>query len=161
MEKSREAFRTNSEVAEWLNTQTHVLRYWESRFSQVKPIKRAGGRRYYRPADMALLGGSKKLLHDEGITIKGVQKILREHGVKYVSSLSPAVDGSGPSEIIPSEEILTLTPKPVPRSKKSMGFRDALRETEVKAHLSAEDVEPLVARLKALQKRMEDGSEPE
>jgi resuscitation-promoting factor RpfA len=66
MDKSPDAFRTISEVADWLGVPTHVLRFWESRFSQVKPVKRAGGRRYYRPADMALLGGIKRLLHDDG-----------------------------------------------------------------------------------------------
>lgn len=93
MEKSPDAFRTISEVADWLGTPTHVLRFWESRFTQVKPVKRAGGRRYYRPADMALLGGIKKLLHEDGLTIRGVQKILREEGVKYVAGMSPPVDG--------------------------------------------------------------------
>lgn len=88
MSKSPEAFRTISEVADWLGVQTHVLRFWESRFSQVKPVKRAGGRRYYRPSDMALLGGIKTLLHDDGVTIRGVQKVLRERGVKYVAGLS-------------------------------------------------------------------------
>ncbi len=92
MAKSREAFRTISEVAEWLDTPAHVLRFWESKFSQVKPVKRAGGRRYYRPSDMQLLGGIKKLLHDDGLTIKGVQKLLREHGVKHVAALSQALD---------------------------------------------------------------------
>jgi len=87
MAKSREAFRTISEVSDWLETPAHVLRFWESRFPQVKPLKRAGGRRYYRPNDMQLLGGIKRLLHDDGITIKGVQKILREKGVKHVSGL--------------------------------------------------------------------------
>ena len=94
MEKSPDAFRTISEVAEWLDTPAHVLRFWESRFTQVKPVKRAGGRRYYRPADMLLLGGIKKLLHEDGLTIRGVQKILREQGVKHVASLSvPLEDG--------------------------------------------------------------------
>ncbi|WP_245823319.1 MerR family transcriptional regulator [Antarctobacter heliothermus] len=88
MPKSRDAFRTISEVADWLETPAHVLRFWESKFSQVKPVKRAGGRRYYRPADMELLGGIKKLLHDDGMTIKGVQKVLREQGVRHVSSLA-------------------------------------------------------------------------
>lgn len=88
MSKSPDAFRTISEVAEWLGTPAHVLRFWESKFAQVKPIKRAGGRRYYRPADMELLGGIKKLLHDDGMTIKGVQKVLREHGVRHVAALS-------------------------------------------------------------------------
>ena len=92
MGKSRDAFRTISEVAEWLDTQAHVLRFWESKFPQVKPVKRAGGRRYYRPQDMLLLGGIKKLLHDDGLTIKGAQKLLREKGVKYVSGLSQPLE---------------------------------------------------------------------
>lgn len=93
MDKSPDAFRTISEVADWLGTPTHVLRFWESRFSQVKPVKRAGGRRYYRPSDMALLGGIKKLLHEDGLTIRGVQKILREEGLKHVAAMSPPLDG--------------------------------------------------------------------
>ncbi len=93
MAKSREAFRTISEVADWLDVQTHVLRFWESKFSQVKPVKRAGGRRYYRPQDMELLGGIKKLLHEDGMPIKDAQKLLREKGVKHVASLSQPVDG--------------------------------------------------------------------
>lgn len=88
MAKSAEAFRTISEVADWLGVQTHVLRFWESKFTQVKPVKRAGGRRYYRPNDMALLAGIRVLLHDEGVTIRGVQKILREKGIKHVVGLS-------------------------------------------------------------------------
>ena len=92
MSKSADAFRTISEVADWLGVQTHVLRFWESKFTQVKPVKRAGGRRYYRPADMLLLGGIRKLLHDDGLTIKGVQKILREDGMAHVADLSPPLD---------------------------------------------------------------------
>jgi DNA-binding transcriptional MerR regulator len=92
MSKSASAFRTISQVADWLGVQTHVLRFWESKFSQVKPVKRAGGRRYYRPADMMLLGGIKKLLHDDGLTIKGVQKILREQGIPHVSAFSQPLD---------------------------------------------------------------------
>jgi DNA-binding transcriptional MerR regulator len=92
MAKSPEAFRTISEVADWLGIPAHVLRFWESKFTQVKPVKRAGGRRYYRPGDMQLLGGIKKLLHDDGLTIKGVQKILRESGVGHVSELSQPLD---------------------------------------------------------------------
>ena len=91
MGKSPDAFRTITEVAEWLDTPAHVLRFWESRFSQIKPIKRAGGRRYYRPTDMLLLGGIKKLLHDDGTTIKGAQKLLREKGIKHVQALSQPV----------------------------------------------------------------------
>ena len=91
--KSADAFRTISEVAEWLDTPTHVLRFWESKFSQIKPVKRAGGRRYYRPDDMLLLGGIKKLLHDDGHTINGVQKLLRKNGVKHVAAYSRALGG--------------------------------------------------------------------
>ena len=94
MEKSPDAFRTISEVSEWLETPAHVLRFWESRFAQVKPVKRAGGRRYYRPSDMLLLGGIKKLLHEDGMTIRGVQKILREQGVKHVCSLSQPLEAA-------------------------------------------------------------------
>jgi len=92
MSKSADAFRTISEVADWLGIPAHVLRFWESKFTQVKPVKRAGGRRYYRPADMQLLGGIRKLLHDEGMTIKGVQKVMREQGVHHVAAMSPPLD---------------------------------------------------------------------
>jgi DNA-binding transcriptional MerR regulator len=88
MDKSPDAFRTISEVADTLDTPAHVLRFWESRFPQIKPVKRAGGRRYYRPSDVALLTGIKRLLHDEGLTIRGVQKILRDHGVRHVAGLT-------------------------------------------------------------------------
>lgn len=93
MDKAPDAFRTIREVAEWLETPAHVLRFWESRFSQIKPVKRAGGRRYYRPEDMALLGGIKHLLHDQGMTIRGVQKILSDQGVRHVAGLSGATPG--------------------------------------------------------------------
>ena len=92
MGKSADAFRTISEVAEWLGVPTHVLRFWESKFIQVKPVKRAGGRRYYRPGDMLLLGGIKKLLHEDGMTIKGVQKILRKDGIGPVAEQSQPLD---------------------------------------------------------------------
>ncbi len=88
MQKSREAFRTISEVADWLEVPAHVLRFWETRFTQIRPTKGAGGRRYYRPADMQVVGGIKALLRDKGMTIRGVQKLLREQGVKHVSSFS-------------------------------------------------------------------------
>ena len=86
MTKAADAFRTISEVAEALDTPAHVLRFWESKFSQVKPVKLAGGRRYYRPSDLALLAGIKVLLHERGLSIRGVQKILREDGIKHVAA---------------------------------------------------------------------------
>jgi DNA-binding transcriptional MerR regulator len=92
MSKSSQAFRTIREVADWLGVAAHVLRFWESKFSQIKPVKRAGGRRYYRPADMELVGGIKVLLHDRGLTIRGVQKMMREEGVAVVAALSPPLD---------------------------------------------------------------------
>ncbi|WP_295531412.1 MerR family transcriptional regulator [uncultured Thioclava sp.] len=90
MGKSADAFRTISEVSDLLETPTHVLRFWESKFTQVKPVKRAGGRRYYRPGDVALLGGIRHLLHDDGMTIRSVQQLLREEGVHHVSAFFEA-----------------------------------------------------------------------
>lgn len=86
--KSESAFRTISEVAEELDVPQHVLRFWESKFPQVKPLKRGGGRRYYRPEDVALLRRIRDLLYSEGYTIKGVQKLLREGGHKDASTAS-------------------------------------------------------------------------
>ncbi len=118
--KSADAFRTISEVADWLGVNAHVLRFWESKFSQIKPVKRAGGRRYYRKADMELLGGIKQLLHEDGLTIKGAQKILREQGVKAVCALSKPVDfdtdaaEAAPSPDVPTPEQAEATPTPEP-----------------------------------------------
>ena len=86
-EKGPDAFRTISEVAGELDVPQHVLRFWETRFSQVRPMKRGGGRRYYRPEDVALLKGIRTLLYGDGFTIKGVQRILREKGVQHVSAI--------------------------------------------------------------------------
>lgn len=87
LDKSPDAFRTISEVAEDLSLPQHVLRFWETRFSQIKPMKRAGGRRYYRPDDFDLLQGIRHLLYDQGYTIKGVQKLLKTNGNKYVIAI--------------------------------------------------------------------------
>jgi len=119
MEKSPDAFRTISEVAEWLDIPTHVLRFWESRFSQIKPVKRAGGRRYYRPSDMRLIGGVKTLLHDQGMTIRGVQKVLREQGIKHVSSFSGALDSE-----VTDAEVIEHEPAPVDAASPAPAARD-------------------------------------
>ena len=87
MEKAPDAFRTISEVAEELDLPQHVLRFWETRFSQIKPMKRGGGRRYYRPDDVDLLRGIRHLLYGEGYTIRGVQRILKDHGIKFVQTV--------------------------------------------------------------------------
>ena len=86
-DKAPEAFRTISEAAEELDLPQHVLRFWESRFREIKPMKRGGGRRYYRPEDLDLLRGIKHLLYGEGYTIRGVQRILREQGMKFVQAV--------------------------------------------------------------------------
>ncbi len=90
MDKAPDAFRTISEVAEDLDIPQHVLRFWETRFSQIKPMKRSGGRRYYRPDDVDLLRGIRRLLYGEGYTIRGVQRILKEHGIGSVQRLADA-----------------------------------------------------------------------
>lgn len=86
-EKSPEAFRSISEAATDLDLPQHVLRFWESRFPQIKPIKRAGGRRFYRPEDVDLLRGIRRLLYSDGLTIKGVQKLLKDRGVRHVAEI--------------------------------------------------------------------------
>lgn len=129
MAKAPDAFRTISEVAEALHTPAHVLRFWESKFSQIKPVKRAGGRRYYRPDDIALLAGIKHLLHEQGLTIKGAQKLLRENGVKHVASLvgSP----------IPTEEADTTAtpvvepPAPAPEPEVAEAKENAITPLKV------------------------------
>jgi DNA-binding transcriptional MerR regulator len=87
LDKSPDAFRTISEAADELDLPQHVLRFWETRFSQIKPLKRGGGRRYYRPDDVQLLKGIRHLLYDQGFTIKGVQRILKEQGARHVVAI--------------------------------------------------------------------------
>jgi DNA-binding transcriptional MerR regulator len=104
MDKSPDAFRTISEVAEELDVPQHVLRFWETRFSQIRPLKRGGGRRYYRPDDVDLLKGIRHLLYGEGYTIRGVQRILKAEGVRFVQAIGrgeqtvAAPPHSGPAE---------------------------------------------------------------
>jgi DNA-binding transcriptional MerR regulator len=88
VDKAPDAFRTISEVADELDIPQHVLRFWETRFTQIKPMKRSGGRRYYRPDDVDLLKGIRRLLYGEGYTIRGVQRILKEHGIKSVQAIA-------------------------------------------------------------------------
>jgi len=104
--KSATAFRTISEVSEALDVPQHVLRFWETKFAQIKPMKRGGGRRYYRPEDIVLLRGIRDLLYVDGYTIKGVQKLLRESGVRILhertgtaaaSEAQPVADADPPA----------------------------------------------------------------
>ncbi len=124
MEKSPEAFRTISEVAEEIDVPQHVLRFWESRFAQIRPMKRGGGRRYYRPDDVDLLRGVRHLLYGEGYTIRGVQRILRDEGASFVqnvwrTSAAPQSDGNdddaiadaGRDRVEPDLSILVPAPR--------------------------------------------------
>ena len=108
MDKAPDAFRTISEVADDLEIPQHVLRFWETRFSQIKPMKRSGGRRYYRPDDVDLLRGIRRLLYGEGYTIRGVQRILKEHGIASVQRLADAsaVASFGAIEEVVGQSIL-------------------------------------------------------
>ncbi|MEM6383756.1 MAG: MerR family transcriptional regulator [Pseudomonadota bacterium] len=121
--KSPDAFRTISEAADVLDLPQHVLRFWETRFSQIKPMKRSGGRRYYRPTDIAMLRGIRHLLYEEGYTIKGVQRILREQGVAFVSAqgddgspqAAPQVDApKAPADVQP-RTVPADAPSPPPQ----------------------------------------------
>jgi DNA-binding transcriptional MerR regulator len=133
MDKSPDAFRTISEVAEGLALPQHVLRFWETRFPQIKPLKRGGGRRYYRPEDIELLGAIKRLLYGEGYTIKGVQKLLKEQGVpglirSTATALGPAAKPprapTGPrerSEPPQRAETVAAPPAPAPTPRPALG----------------------------------------
>jgi DNA-binding transcriptional MerR regulator len=101
VDKSPDAFRTISEAAEELDLPQHVLRFWETRFATIKPLKRGGGRRYYRPDDVLLLRGIRHLLYDQGFTIKGVQRILKDQGSRYVIAVG---EGKSIDDILPMIE---------------------------------------------------------
>jgi len=116
LSKSRDAFRTISEVSEALDTPAHVLRFWESKFTQVKPVKRAGGRRYYRPNDVELIAGIKQLLHNDGMTIKGAQKLLREKGVKSVAAIGAEVLAGRDGTIIDVTPATTAPEEAAPKA---------------------------------------------
>jgi len=108
-QKSADAFRTISEAANELELPQHVLRFWETRFSHIKPLKRGGGRRYYRPDDLLLLKGIRHLLYDKGFTIKGVQKILKDQGIRQVIAIgqSGAIE---PVSVAESDSDLVVLP---------------------------------------------------
>lgn len=112
VDKSPDAFRTISEASDEIDVPQHVLRFWEARFPQIKPMKRAGGRRYYRPADVELLKGVRSLLYKDGYTIRGVQKILKEDGAAYVASV-------GRGEIVPRKRDDEMASAPPPGTAKA------------------------------------------
>lgn len=101
MAKSAEAFRTISEAADELGVAQHVLRFWETKFSFIRPMKRAGGRRFYRPSDIAILATIRRLLHHDGYTIKGVQKLYRQKGLRLSETEAPEPDRVQPQSLAP------------------------------------------------------------
>jgi DNA-binding transcriptional MerR regulator len=145
LRKATEAFRNISEVSEELGVKKHVLRFWETRFPQLKPMKRGGGRRYYRPADLELLRGIRRLLQSEGYSVRGVQKILREGGLEEVKRMGrdqPATRrASGRTRIAPPPQ-LPAPPTPAPTSR--------LNQTQVGM------LRDVVAELAALQAMLRD-----
>jgi DNA-binding transcriptional MerR regulator len=119
--KGPEAFRTISEAADEIGVAQHVLRFWESKFSFIRPMKRAGGRRFYRPQDIFILNGVRRLLHDEHYTIKGVQKLHRDEGIKRIT------DGvGGPVSSSPLAE--TAEPRPVSTGNVNSALTAALAD---------------------------------
>ena len=115
MAKGPEAFRTISEAAEEVGVAPHVLRFWETRFSVIRPMKRAGGRRFYRPQDVALLRSLRVLLHDRGLSIRDVQQIAKRDGVRALSSLADAPAPAGPVAPVPVAG--TVAGGPVPAAE--------------------------------------------
>ncbi len=120
MDKSPDAFRTISEVAEDLDLPQHVLRFWETRFNQIKPMKRGGGRRYYRPQDVELIKGIRHMLYDQGYTIKGVQKLLRDNGNQFVVAVGSgdvaAIEAIAQRKQAATAIPLTPAAQPLPRN---------------------------------------------
>ncbi len=172
MDKSPDAFRTISEVGDLLETPAHVLRFWESRFPQIRPVKRAGGRRYYRPADVALLTGIKRLLHDEGLTIRGVQKLLRENGVRHVAGLSgadyPEDDDLDAEAAL--EEAMALNFGNIPDAELEpeeaatatvFALETALKRQDAQPGANVMDVRPTSAVIKSLRPQAEPAPEPQ
>lgn len=145
MDKSPNAFRTISEVSETLDVPAHVLRFWESKFPQVKPVKRGGGRRYYRPDDVTLLTGIRELLYEDGLTIKGVQKIFREKGAKHVVARGAEVSGE------PAPEVNGAAPA-APEAE-----APAAPAPEPEAPAEAARVQSAISKLEALRDRLRRG----
>ncbi|MCU0830197.1 MAG: MerR family transcriptional regulator [Rhizobiaceae bacterium] len=139
-DKGMDAFRTISEVADELDLPQHVLRFWETRFAQIKPMKRGGGRRYYRPVDVDLIKGIRNLLYDRGYTIKGAQRLIKDNGVAFVQALgagdmeaaraiadkrqqdaAPTAAPQSRAAALPDNEIIVGKPKP-PVSRRFFGM---------------------------------------
>ena len=141
MDKGPDAFRTISEVADDLDLPQHVLRFWETRFNQIKPLKRGGGRRYYRPADVDLLKGIRHLLYEEGYTIKGVQKILRQNGVQFAIAI-------GGGDMSALEEMSKRT-SAAAQKKTDDAARASIKSQDAAATVAPPEADMLVGEAKA------------
>jgi DNA-binding transcriptional MerR regulator len=134
LDKAPDAFRTISEVAEDLDVPQHVLRFWESRFNQIRPMKRAGGRRYYRADDIDLLRGIRHLLYGDGYTIKGVQKLIKENGVRALIDVGRGQNLRRPPVAVvaapPQRPLLTPVPSAPPVGEREAKLRSLLAELE-------------------------------
>jgi DNA-binding transcriptional MerR regulator len=151
LEKSADAFRTISEVADELEVPQHVLRFWETKFTQIRPMKRGGGRRYYRPEDVDLLRSIRGLLYDQGYTIKGVQKLIRDGGLRLLNDAEAAVDEH------PADEPEEVSESPSAEGQAAPGagsmldlplFRAALDDGQIR------DVKSVIDELKDLRDRL-------
>ena len=135
MAKSPNAFRTISEAADEVGAPQHVLRFWETKFAFLTPLKRAGGRRFYRPQDVVLLKAVKRLLHDEGLTIKGVQRLYKEQGLKRLAHYG---DPNGTIAFEPEGAAPDTVPAPAGSGASSIRLRQVLAELEgARARLEA------------------------
>ncbi|MEM7422529.1 MAG: MerR family transcriptional regulator [Pseudomonadota bacterium] len=144
-EKSAEAFRTISEVSNDLDLPQHVLRFWETRFAQVKPMKRGGGRRLYRPDHVALLRGIKALLYDDGMTIKGVQKMLRESGAKTVIARgkADATLSLEPTDVsVPAQDGMLPLDLPEDTPARLAGLKDRITSERKSAEAAKAELDP-------------------
>ena len=136
MAKGPNAFRTISEAADELGVPQHVLRFWETKFSFIRPMKRAGGRRFYRPQDIAVLRGVRALLHNEGYTIKGVQKLHREQGVRRLATAGVGIEQ--PAALLPMDEAPAAAERADVNVENRVRLEEALSDLEaVKARLDA------------------------
>ncbi|MFT7027050.1 MAG: DNA-binding transcriptional MerR regulator [Paracoccaceae bacterium] len=154
MIKSPQAFRTISEVADHLDVPAHVLRFWETKFTQVKPVKRGGGRRYYRPEDVVLLEGIRDLLYSDGMTIKGVQKILRERGARHVAGLAdaPAAEAASPEGAPHHAPAVAVTP--IETDVAAGMARDIAPAAEPATEPATDRVHAVIAKLEVLRDRL-------
>lgn len=158
MAKSADAFRTISEAATELDVPQHVLRHWEDVFGQVRPMRRAGGRRYYRPLDLDLLRGIRVLLYEQKYTTKGVQKIFKDEGAKFVTELGRRAGEGEPIDMRPvladeDDDILDLGPAHREKPKANDPATTAAPNTEIRAALTR-----IVARLETVQDALDDAA---